>query len=101
MSDHELCHHLRKLEDYIKSKGAKETFRGKAWGEASRVWVYFDAVLDCDALKTVCQLDACVELYEYVGTHSGREKGFVCNIDRDGIMGLYPVFSVAGMRVVR
>ena len=88
-----ICEHLRQLEDHIKSKGFQETFRGKAWSDNCRTWVYFDVVLDCDALIKRFGFPDCVKEHEHIGTHIGTEIGLVCEIHQDGVMGIHPKFS--------
>jgi len=96
----EVCEHLRPLEKYILSTGAQETFRGKAWSNDCRTWVYFNIILNTDALRKKLALDNCVKLHEHIGTHSGTEMGLYCEIHKDGIMGAHPNFPY-GEREVR
>ncbi len=91
----EVCEHLAPLERYILSTGEQEIFRGKAWSDKSRIWVYFDVVLNVDALRENLALADCVKVHEHVGTHNGTELGLVCEIHNDGIMGANPKFSLA------
>lgn len=99
----EICDHLRSIEDHIKSKGFQETFRGKAWSGNCRTWVYFEVVLDCEALIKRFGFLECVKVHEHIGTHSGTEMGLVCEIHQDGIMGLHPKFfyESAGKQWIR
>ncbi len=46
-----VCKHLKELEVAIKDVGIGETFRGKAWTNNCREWVYFDCYLDIESLK--------------------------------------------------
>lgn len=89
----DVCEHLYNLDKYIQSKGIKETFRGKAWSDNSRIYVYYDVVLDCETLRQKLKIDECVIIDEYLGTHGGSEKGFHCTIHKDGIMGLHPCYA--------
>lgn len=100
LSNTEVCEHLFPLEKYILSTGARETFRGKAWSGNCKTWVYFNVVLNVEALREKLALDKCIKIHEHVGTHDGREWGFVCEIHKDGIMGAHPTFSL-GYREVR
>jgi hypothetical protein len=63
---------------------------GKAWSNNSRTWVYLDALLDCEQLQAKFKLEDCVKVHEHLGTHSGSERGLLCEIHSDGIMGVHP-----------
>ena len=45
-----ICEHLRALEQAILARGIRETFRGKAWSQNCREWVYFDCFIDTAAV---------------------------------------------------
>ena len=84
-----LCEHLRALEAAIKAAAIPETFRGQAWSNNCREWVYFDCYLDMSAIRAQFQLSPCVEDHIHRGTHDGSERGLVCHEHWDAIMGLY------------
>jgi len=54
-------------------------------------------VLDCEGLIAALKLEACVQIHDHRGTHDGSERGLVCNIHNDGLMGPHP--SDAGPEV--
>jgi hypothetical protein len=81
------CEHLRPLEQAIIAAGIRETFRGQAWSNDCREWVYFDCVIDVDAVRRRFALDACVTEHSHHGTHDGEERGLVCKQCHDGVMG--------------
>jgi hypothetical protein len=83
-----LCEHLRALELALLDSGARESFRGQAWSENCREWVYFDVRLDLPALRRRFALPACVQAHENDDPRSGLERGFVCQQCHDGVMGL-------------
>lgn len=85
-----ICSHLKPLEDYVRAKGARVVSVGSAWSRKSHVWVYFDVVLDVDALKDAVPLAGCVTIHSHRGTHDGAEQGFVCGEHDDGVMGRHP-----------
>lgn len=60
---------------------------GQPWSQNCHVWVYFDALLDCERLIQGLGLDPCVEIHDHRGTHDGSERGLVCTIHHDGVMG--------------
>lgn len=93
------CEHLHALEQALIDGGIPETFRGKAWGNHCREWVYFDCCLDRPALRERFQLEACVTDHEHLGTHDGQEAGFFCSIHEDGIMGVHPKYARADTRI--
>ena len=83
------CKHLRQLEAEIIAAGIRETYRGKAWTENCREWVYFDCYLDRKSIRKRMTLAECVVDHEHLGTHDGQEAGLVCIECRDGIMGMH------------
>jgi len=87
------CQHLVALEEALIAGGFRETFRGRAWSENVREWVYFDVCLDIPAVRRNFDFDACVIDHEYAGTLDGQEAGFVCTEHQDGIMGVHPDYS--------
>jgi hypothetical protein len=84
-----LCHHLRSLEAEIVARGIHESYRGRAWMNHCREWVYFDCYLDAAALRNRLGLADCVQEHINHDPRSGQERGFVCIEHEDGIMGLY------------
>jgi hypothetical protein len=94
-----VCDHLRKLEDYLNSLGIKCTASGQVWSKNCRFWIYFDAVLDCDALRKRFDLPEFVVVHQNDDPRSGREQGLDCEVDHDAIMGYHPLDG-AGRKVV-
>jgi hypothetical protein len=88
-----MCEHLQPLENYLKSKGIAETFRGQAWSDNCREWAYFNCVLDPEALKSKLHLPTVVETHENTDVRSGTELGLVCTKCHDAIMGLHPKYA--------
>lgn len=82
------------METYLQEKGIPETFRGQAWSDHCREWVYFDCVLDVEALKSRLQLPGFVEKHENTDLRSGTELGLVCTECYDAIMGLHPAHAL-------
>ena len=89
MSPH-VCEHLRPLEDELAAAKVPVTFAGQAWSSNCRHWVYVDAVLDCEALKTRLNLGPTVTVHSNDDPRSGREKGLVCNACKDAVVGIHP-----------
>lgn len=83
------CRHLNELEAAIQTRGIRETFRGKAWSDNCREWVYFDCYIDLAAVRKAFELTDCVRDHIHRGTHDGAERGFVCGECHDAIMGAY------------
>jgi hypothetical protein len=92
-----LCEHLSQAERYILSQGAKVVSCCRPWSENCHIWVYFDAMLDCERLIQGLGLDACIVIHDHRGTHEGSERGLVCSVHHDGLMGPHP--SDAGPQV--
>ena len=84
-----LCIHLRELEQAIQAQGIRETYRGQAWSDHCREWVYFDCYLEREEIRRRFKLDACVKDHEHLGTHDGQEAGFFCSLHDDGVMGVH------------
>ncbi|HEY4629599.1 MAG TPA: hypothetical protein VIH02_09985 [Flavobacterium sp.] len=82
--------HLAGLETELKNRGIKEAFRGKAWGESCREWVYFDCVLIIDKLRQRFNFPDYVKNHINEDNKSGMEVGFYCERCKDGIMGIHP-----------
>lgn len=91
------CEHLIALEQELVAQGFKETFRGKAWSDNVREWVYFDVCFDKEAVQERFDFDECVTYHEHLGTHDGQEAGFECKVHQDGVMGRHPEHC-AGVR---
>jgi hypothetical protein len=85
-----LCEHLKELEAAILARGIKETYRGKAWTDRCREWVYFDCLIDPEETRKRYIFAECVRHHEHFGTHDGQESGFVCSECNDAVMGLHP-----------
>ena len=93
------CEHLRALEQAILAGGIRETFRGQAWSQNCREWVYLDCFLETEAVRSRFTFADCVHDYSHRGTHDGQERGFVCDLCHDAIMGRYE--ASAGVPVFR
>lgn len=88
-----MCEHLQPVEDYLRAKKIPETFRGQAWSDNCREWVYFDCILDTESLKAKFHLPSFVIMHENTDERSGTELGLVCTQCKDAIMGLHPNHS--------
>ena len=75
----------------------KETFRGQAWSNNCREWVYFNCYIDREAVRRAFQLAPCIAEHVHRGTHDGEESGFVCSACNDALIGAYEL--KAGMAV--
>ena len=83
------CEHLRPVERAILALGIRESYRGQAWGRNCREWVYFECHIDTAAVRRAFALPDSVVDHAHRGTHDGQEKGLVCQVCHDGIMGHY------------
>ena len=82
-----VCSHLHKLEEELIASGVAENYRGQAWSENCREWVYFDVVLDIESLMERFDFGPNVGVHQNLDPKSGTERGFVCNKCHDAIMG--------------
>lgn len=85
-----LCEHLRPVGEHLRAAGFRVVHAGTPWSKNCRYWVYFDAVLDVDDLRRRFALPATVELHENLDPKSGTERGLVCSLDHDGVLGRLP-----------
>lgn len=85
-----MCEHLTTLDNELKTKWIKETYRGQPWSDNCREWVYYDCVLDVEKLKSRYNFDACVTVSQNDDQRSGRELGFYCELCYDAVMGFHP-----------
>jgi hypothetical protein len=84
-----VCEHLSPLEQALIDRGIAVTFRGQAWSMNCREWVYFDCFLDTSEIRKRIPFPNFVHDHSHRGTHDGQERGLVCTICHDGIMGVY------------
>ncbi|HET9943614.1 MAG TPA: tetratricopeptide repeat protein [Terriglobia bacterium] len=96
-----VCEHLRQAESYIRDQGGRVVSVGRPWSANCRTWVYFDTILDAESLIAGLHLDACVAVHDHRGTHDGSERGIVCRIHHDGVMGPHPSNASSGARTVK
>ena len=94
-----MCEHLISLDNELKGKEIKETFRGEAWSENAREWVYYDCVLNLEALRTRLHLPFCVKDHVNDDQRSGAESGFYCELCKDAVVGHHPMFSKGKIEV--
>lgn len=87
-----VCEHLQALEREVIDRRIPETFRGQAWSDNCREWVYFDCLFtDLDQTIDRLGLDrSLIEIHSHRGTHDGQEHGLVCTKCHDAIMGRHP-----------
>lgn len=85
-----VCQHLAALEAALIAAGVRETARGAVWSQNCREWVYFDVVLDVEALAQRFKFAPCVQVHENLDQRSGLERGLVCWECKDAIMGVPP-----------
>ena len=82
-----VCEYLKDLESALLDAGVAVTYRGQPWTRNCREWVYFDAVLDVDAIQRELALGPPVTVHENTDPKSGVEAGFYCSLCHDAIMG--------------
>ena len=86
---HMVCEHLSPIEQALLTRGVAVTFRGQAWSQNCREWVYFDCFLDTPAIRGRYTVPPFVQDHSHRGTHDGQELGLVCTHCHDAIVGLY------------
>lgn len=90
-----MCPCLQPLDDLLKQRGLKESFRGQAWSMKCREWVYYPVVLDLARVRGALSLPTTVIDHIHRGTHDGAESGFVCTLHDDAVMGQHPDLASA------
>ncbi len=88
-----MCEHLQALDNAIKARGITETFRGKAWSNNCREWVYYDCVLNMQEVRARYELPGFIKAHVNDDFKSGPERGFVCTLCQDAVMGVHPRLS--------
>ena len=83
-----VCEHLAHVERALLESGVPVTFRGQAWSEHCREWVYFDCFINTSQVRQQFHLSSVVADHTHRGTHDGQEHGIVCTKCHDALMGL-------------
>jgi hypothetical protein len=84
-----VCEHLQELENEIKDNLVNEKFKGQAWTNNCREWVYYDCYFNIKEIRKRIILDDCVADHSYYDLKAGGEEGFICTKCKDGIMGVH------------
>jgi len=95
-----LCEHLRSAEQYVRASGARVVACCRPWTTNCHIWVYVDSLLDCERLIANLRLDSCIQLHDHRGTHDGSERGIVCTLHNDAIMGPHPADAPPGVKTI-
>ena len=85
-----MCEHLINLDNELKAKRIKETFRGQPWSDNTREWVYYDCILNLEEIRKRYNFPSFVTIHTNDDNKSGLEAGFYCEICKDGVMGHHP-----------
>lgn len=88
-----MCEHLAQLDIELKSKKIRETYRGQAWSENCREWVYYDCLFNLETIRQRYKFPAFIENHINNDNKSGMEAGFVCSLCNDGVIGIHPDFG--------
>jgi hypothetical protein len=99
-ADAGLCEHLAPAEQYLRGQGAKLITCCRPWSANCHIWAYFDALLDCERLIQTLSLNPCVNIHDHRGTHDGSERGLVCTVHHDGVIGLHPSDAGPDVRTI-
>lgn len=83
-----MCEHLIDLENYIKKLNIVETYRGKAWSDNCREWIYYDCYFNIEKIRLRFDFPKFIINHSNDDIRSGLEEGFVCSKCKDGIIGL-------------
>ncbi|HLJ46864.1 MAG TPA: hypothetical protein VKU01_12690 [Bryobacteraceae bacterium] len=94
-----ICEHLLPVENALRHRGKYPNYIGQPWSQNCHIWVYFNVVLDCERLIAMLNLHSCVQVHDHRGTHDGSERGLVCSVHNDGVMGLHPSQAEAATEI--
>ncbi len=86
-----ICEHLAPVERLLRDRGDEPYSCGRPWSDNCHLWTFFDGVLDCEQLIRTLQLDPCVRIHDHRGTHDGSERGLVCTLHHDAVIGRHPL----------
>lgn len=82
-ADTGLCEHLAPLLAKLLADGASVVSCCRPWSANCHIWVYVDRVIDVAGVE-----DPALAVHEHRGTHDGSERGLVCRVHEDGLMGV-------------
>ena len=99
-ADTAVCEHLQPADKYVRDQGAHVISAGRPWSANCHIWIYFDALLDCERLIKGLGLAPCVQIHDHRGTHDGSERGIVCTIHNDGVMGPHPEDASPAAKII-
>lgn len=88
--DVRVCRCLEPVYKYILESRAKITHAGQVWSKNCRIWIYFDSLIDCDSLRQKFNLNETITTHVFCDNWQGSEKGFVCSVHHDALMGIHP-----------
>jgi len=94
-----MCEHLINLDNELKAKPIRETFRGQPWTDNCREWVYYDCLLDLAKVRSRYQFPEFIADHVNDDAKSGLEAGFVCELCKDGVIGVHPKVGQRKTRV--
>lgn len=78
---------LREVATYLVSQNVPITFYGRSWTKQTSDWLYFDTVLDLEALKKQFQWGDYIQIHENLDPKSGTERGIIDTQTGEGIIG--------------
>ena len=78
---------LQAIAKQLLRQNHRITYFGKAWGKPKGNWVYFDTVLEVEALKNEFQVGEHIIIHENLDPRSGTERGFFDTNTEEGLMG--------------
>jgi hypothetical protein len=85
-----ICEHLTPVLHHLIAEGRKIVSCGRPWSDNCHVWIYFESVLECEGLVAKFGATDAVQIHDHRGTHDGAERGLVCRVHHDGLMGMHP-----------
>jgi len=78
---------LQQIAKYLLNMHVEVGYYGKAWGNYHANWMYFEEVLDLEALRFKFSLGEHIKVHENLDNKSGLERGFIDTTTGEGLMG--------------
>lgn len=87
-----VCEHLRALDEELTAAGIPVDYRERQPRACHcRAWTRFSRYLDLNSIRARMNFPACVEEHEWNDIWTGNERGFVCTVHDDAVIGDYAI----------
>ena len=85
-----VCEHLKALDDELSAVGIDVIYRDRQpWTRNCRNWTRYACYLDLLGIRARLKLADCVVDHVFKDHWQGDERGFVCDVHHDAVIGDY------------